>query len=43
MPTADVRAVAGWMMRGLFGLGTGTIEGSVFPGVEMGSDPGVIL
>ncbi len=43
MPTTDVRAVAGWMMRGHFGLGTGTIEGSVFPGVEMGSDPGVIL
>ncbi|SLN72374.1 DUF1501 domain-containing protein [Roseisalinus antarcticus] len=43
MPTRDVRAHAGWLMRGLFGLSTGTIEGAVFPGMEMGTDPGLLL
>jgi len=43
MPTRDVRAHAGWMMRQLFGLDTGLIERSVFPGVELGADPKLIL
>ena len=43
MPTRDVRAHAGWMMRQLFGLEAGLIERTVFPGVELGSDPKLIL
>lgn len=42
MPTADVRAVAGWAMRGLFGLDRGLIERVVFPGLDLGADPGLI-
>ena len=43
MPMRDVRAYAGWVMRGLFGLETSRIERSVFPGLDLGPDPGVIL
>ena len=43
MPTRDVRAHAGWAMRGLMGLDRGVIEGTVFPGLEMGADPGLLL
>lgn len=43
MPTRDVRAHAGWMMRGLFGLDRATLEDAVFPGMELGSNPGLIL
>ena len=43
MPTRDVRAHAGWVMRGLFGLPVATLENAVFPGVELGPDPGLIL
>lgn len=38
MPTSDVRAHAGWVMRGLFGLDQGTVERVVFPGVDLGDD-----
>ncbi len=43
LPTRDVRAHAGWMMRGLFGIETGLIESAVFPGLQMGADPGLVL
>ncbi|SEN22415.1 Uncharacterized conserved protein, DUF1501 family [Loktanella fryxellensis] len=43
MPTGDVRAVAGWIMRGLFGLDADVIAQSVFPGLDLGTDPGLIL
>ncbi|MEJ6397587.1 DUF1501 domain-containing protein [Yoonia sp. 208BN28-4] len=42
MPLADVRAAAGWTMRGLFGLDRTTIETAIFPGLEMGIDPGIV-
>lgn len=42
MPTRDLRALAGWVMRPLFGLEAGLIERTVFPGIEMGPDPGLI-
>ncbi len=42
MPTADVRAPAAWIMRGLTGLDQSALETSVFPGLEMGSDPGLL-
>lgn len=43
MPTGDVRAHAAWVMQGLTGLDRATIEGSIFPGVEMGPNPGLLL
>lgn len=43
MPTRDVRAHAGWMMRGLFGLDRAALESAIFPGMELGANPGLIL
>ncbi len=43
LPTRDVRAHAAWAMRGLFGLDRGLLEATVFPGLDMGDDPGVLL
>lgn len=42
LPTRDVRAYAGWAMRGLFGTGTGLIERTIFPGLDLGPDPGIL-
>lgn len=42
MPTGDVRAQAAWVMRGLFGVERGVLEAQVFPGLEMGPDPGIL-
>lgn len=43
LPTRDVRAYAGWAMRGLFGTSSAAIEGSIFPGLELGPDPRILL
>ncbi|MEL6566260.1 MAG: DUF1501 domain-containing protein [Pseudomonadota bacterium] len=43
MPTRDVRAHVAWIMRGLTGLDLATLEGSVFPGLEMGDNPQLLL
>lgn len=43
MPTGDVRAAAGWLMRGMMGLDRSTLEDHVFPGLDLGSDPGLLL
>lgn len=43
MPTRDVRAHVAWAMRGLMGLDRATLEGTIFPGVDMGEDPGLLL
>ena len=43
MPTRDVRAHLAWIMRSLMGLDIATLEGSVFPGVDMGDNPGLLL
>ena len=42
MPTADMRQYAGWAMAGLFGLRASDIERTVFPGLDMGRDPGLL-
>ena len=42
MPTNDVRAIAAWVMRGLFGVERATLENTIFPGLDMGSDPGIL-
>ena len=43
MPTRDVRAFAGWALRGMYGVDASAIEAVVFPGVELGDDPGLLL
>jgi uncharacterized protein (DUF1501 family) len=43
MPTSDVRAFAAHALRGLYGLDRGVLERSVFPGLDMGEDPGLLL
>ena len=43
MPLADVRAYAAHAMRGLFGLERGVLENVVFPGLDMGGDPRILL
>ncbi|HRO13850.1 MAG TPA: DUF1501 domain-containing protein [Paracoccus sp. (in: a-proteobacteria)] len=42
MPTRDVRAYAGWAMRGLFGTDARMIERTIFPGLDLGTDPGIL-
>ncbi|MFC0340590.1 DUF1501 domain-containing protein [Paracoccus niistensis] len=42
LPTRDVRAYAGWAMRGLFGTETGLIERAIFPGLDLGPDPRIL-
>jgi uncharacterized protein (DUF1501 family) len=42
MPTRDLRAHVAWVMRGLYGLPRDVLERAVFPGLDMGSDPGLI-
>lgn len=41
-PTADVRATAAWVLHGLFGAPRAVLERTVFPGLEMGGDPGIL-
>ncbi|MBT8412427.1 MAG: DUF1501 domain-containing protein [Octadecabacter sp.] len=43
LPTRDVRAYAAWVMRGLMGLDTAVLEQAVFPGLDMGPNPGITL
>lgn len=43
MPTSDVRAWAAWSMRGLFGMDKTLLENVVFPGLDIGPDPKLIL
>ncbi|MFN3209407.1 MAG: DUF1501 domain-containing protein [Roseovarius sp.] len=43
MPTRDVRAYAGWAMRGLIGVETSQVESTIFPGLELGADPRLLL
>lgn len=41
-PTRDLRAPLGWLLRDLFGFEPHVIENAIFPGTEMGTDPGLI-
>ena len=42
MPTSDVRAWAAWAMHHLYGLDRKVLEAAVFPGLDMGTDPGFV-
>ncbi len=42
MPTSDVRAWAAHALRGMYGIDRAVLEGVVFPGLQMGDDPGII-
>jgi len=42
MPTRDIRAHAAWALQGLFGLDRADLEGPVFPGLDLGTDPGIL-
>ncbi|MDB5659514.1 MAG: hypothetical protein JWS10_2129 [Cypionkella sp.] len=43
MPTSDVRAWAAHAMQALYGIDRATLQGSVFPGLQMGTDPKFVL
>ncbi|GAA6163968.1 DUF1501 domain-containing protein [Pelagimonas sp. KU-00592-HH] len=43
MPTGDVRAWAAWAMRGSFGISKSRLEGVIFPGLDMGNNPHMML
>lgn len=43
MPTRDLRAHVGWVIRGLFGTSIADIETHIFPGVELGPPTGLLL
>ena len=43
MPTRDVRAFAAHALRGLYGVEASAIERVVFPGLDLGADPGLLL
>lgn len=43
MPTGDVRGWAAWAMRGLYGIDRATLETTVFPALDMGDDPQLVL
>jgi len=42
MPTSDVRAWAGHAMRSAYGFDRSLIEGAIFPGLDLGTDPGLL-
>ncbi|MBY6113733.1 DUF1501 domain-containing protein [Mameliella alba] len=42
-PTRDMRAYLAWLLRGQFGLARSTLETGIFPGLDMGEDPGLLL
>lgn len=43
MPTQDVRALAGYVMRGLYGVSKTQLSDTIFPGLQLPHDPGLIL
>jgi uncharacterized protein (DUF1501 family) len=43
MPTTDVRAWAGHALRGMYGFDKGLIEQTIFPGLILPRDPGLLL
>lgn len=42
MPTDDLRRWAAWALAGLFGLDRSSLERTVFPGLDLGGNPGIL-
>lgn len=42
MPTSDVRSYIAWLMHGMYGLDKTVLESVVFPGLQLGRDPGLL-
>ncbi|MEO1490755.1 MAG: DUF1501 domain-containing protein [Pseudomonadota bacterium] len=42
MPTDDVRRYAAWALAGMMNLDRSDLETSIFPGLDMGGDPGML-
>ena len=42
MPLRDIRAYAAWAMHDLFGTSRDVLERAVFPGLDMGDNPGIL-
>lgn len=42
LPSDDIRRYSAWALHSLFGADRGTLEQRIFPGLSMGSDPGMI-
>ena len=42
MPTDDLRRWAAWPLAAMFGLSAGDLERAVFPGLDLGRDPGML-
>jgi hypothetical protein len=43
LPTRDVCAHAAWAMRGLIELDRAVLEQAIFPGLDLGSNLGLVL
>ncbi|WP_328757222.1 DUF1501 domain-containing protein [Fuscibacter oryzae] len=43
LPTSDVRVWAAHVIAGLYGIDRATLESAIFPGMQMGQVPGLIL
>lgn len=43
MPTDDVRRWAAWALRSSFGIGQDRLERNIFPGIDLGEDPKLLL
>jgi uncharacterized protein (DUF1501 family) len=43
MPTGDVRGTAAWALRHLYGVEKTVLERTIFPGLDMGEDPKILL
>jgi uncharacterized protein (DUF1501 family) len=42
MPTDDVRRYMAWLLMGLYGASREPLVATVFPGLDIGSDPGLL-
>ncbi|WP_085796268.1 DUF1501 domain-containing protein [Falsiruegeria litorea] len=43
LPTADVREMTAWVLRASLGIDAGDLERTVFPGLKLGRDPGLMM
>lgn len=43
MPTGDVRVYPAWALRAMFGVEASGLQSTVFPGLDLGLDPGILL